>query len=325
MTQEKLAVSILVLAYKAEDTIIAAIEGAFSQTQASEIIISDDASPDNTFTIIQAHCANYSGHHSIILRRNEVNQGLTKHINTLLNLAKGAIVMFMAGDDISYPNRVAETFKAFEKNPNVYVLGSAYDEIDMQGKALRVDIRGLPQHFDLRYFAEVGKMATLLGATIGFRREVFDRFGELRGSVEDNVITLRGALLGGGLCLPMALIQYRQNPQSLGNWLFARGDKSAQAFRRRYERTCIMYLAIADDLGHCLTRMTFSAEQVRIAKTIIAIYRLEAEARSAILDKPRRQWCSPIWRGLQQPGLRRKSLERAIKLFLPKRWFGLKS
>jgi glycosyltransferase involved in cell wall biosynthesis len=324
MSEHKHAITILILAYKAEDTIVAAINGALAQTIACEIIISDDASPDNTFQLALLHCAHYSGPHQVMVRRNEVNQGVTAHLNGLLELAKGTIIMFMAGDDISYPHRVFETLKAFDTNPEAYVMGSACDEIDMQGKPIRYAVRALPERFNLRYFAEVGKMATLLGAAMAFRREIFDRFGPLRGSVEDNVLTLRGALLGGGLCLPTALMQYRQNPQSLGNWLFARGDKSRQAFRRRYERTCAMYLAIADDLESCLDKVSFPPEQVKIAKSIINIYRLEAEARLAILNMPRRQWWGPIWRGVRQPGLRRKSLERAIKLFLPKSWFGLR-
>lgn len=323
--EEPPVVTILVLAYKAEATIVEAIDGALAQTVPCEIIISDDASPDNTFSLAMSHCSHYSGDHRVILRRNEVNQGVTAHLNGLLEIANGAIIMFMAGDDISYPHRVSETIKAFEKNPEAYVMGSACDEIDMQGNPLRYGVRALPERFDLRYFAEVGKLATLLGAAMAFRREIFDRFGPLHGSVEDNVLTLRGALLGGGLCLPNALMQYRQNPHSLGNWLFARGDKSGQAFRRRYERTCAMYLAIADDLENCLNKASFSPEQINSARNIINIYRLEAEARIAILNRPRKEWLGPIWRGLRQPGLRRKSLERAIKLFVPKSWFGHKS
>ena len=325
MSENTHAITILVLAYKAQETIVAAIDGALAQTVPCEIIISDDASPDNTFAVAKSHCANYSGDHRVVVRRNEVNQGVTSHLNGLLGMANGAIIMFMAGDDISYPHRVSETIKAFDENPEAFVMGSRCDEIDMQGNPLRYAVRALPERFSLRYFAEVGKLATLLGAAMSFRREIFDRFGPLRGSVEDNVLTLRGALLGGGLCLPTALIQYRQNPQSLGNWLFARGDKTSQAFRRRYERTCAMYLAIADDLEGCLDKASFTPEQVKTAKNIINIYRLEAEARTAILNKPRMEWLGPIWRGLRQPGLRRKSLERAIKLFIPKSWFGLKS
>lgn len=317
--------TILVLAYMAEDTIVEAMQGALAQTIPCEIIISDDASTDNTFSIIQKFCENYVGQHTLIPRCNQGNLGVTAHINHLLNLAKGKLILFMAGDDISYPNRVVDTVQAFEQNPHAFVLGSACDEIDMQGNIIRKNVRGLPLHFDLHYFAKAGKLATLLGATMAFRREIFDRFGPLRGSVEDNVLTLRGALLGGGLCLPQSLIQYRQNPKSLGNWLFARGDKSAEAFRRRYQRTCVMYRAIADDLEHCLMQLSLSKQHTNTANAIIAIYRLEAEARTAILDKPRREWCGPIWRGLQQPGLRRKSLERALKLVLPRSWFGLKS
>jgi len=50
--------------------------------------------------------------------------------------------------------------------------------------------------------------------------------------------------------------------------------------------------------------------------------RIEADMREAILDKPRHQWLGPLWRGLRHPGLRRKSAERALKLLLPRRWFG---
>jgi glycosyltransferase involved in cell wall biosynthesis len=321
----KTRVSILMVAYKAADTIIAAMDGALSQTISCEIIVSDDASPDDTFAIMQRHAANYSGIHTLIIRRNDPNQGVTQHLNTLMAMATGDIFVLMAGDDVSYPQRAAETLQAFEEHPQAFVLGSGCDEVDMQDQFIRQRSRDLPATFSLGYFSKVGKLSTILGATMAIRREVYDTFGPLRGSVEDNVLTLRGALLGGGLCLENALIRYRQNPNSLGNWLFARGDKSAEAFRKRYTRTSTMYLAIADDLEHSISLMPeIDRQQQHTAMQIINIYRLEAEARTAILDKPRSQWLSPIWRGLKQSGLRRKSFERAFKLLLPKRWFGMK-
>jgi glycosyltransferase involved in cell wall biosynthesis len=319
-------ISILMMAYKASDTIVAAMDGALSQTIACEIIVSDDGSPDDTFSIMQAHAENYRGPHTLIVRRNEPNQGITQHLNTLMGLASGDIFIVMAGDDVSYPQRAIETSRAFAANPGAFVLGSSSDEVDMHDAFIRRRPRDLPATFSLMYFAKVGKLATILGATMAFRREIYDRFGPLRGSVEDNVITLRGALLGGGVFLDQALIRYRQNPDSLGNWLFARGDKSPQAFRKRYQRTSIMYLAIADDLEYSLSQVKdVKADDRQAAEQIIRIYRLEAEARTAILDKPRSQWISPIWRGLKQTGLRRKSFERAFKLLLPKRWFGMKA
>ena len=319
-------VSILMLTYKAEDTVIAAMDGALSQTVACEIIVSDDASPDKTFELMSAHAADYRGPHALSVRRNVSNLGLSQHLNDLLAQATGDIIVFMAGDDISYPQRVAELLQAFQDNPEAFVAGSGWDEVDMQNRMIRRRPRNLPYRFSLTFFANAGRMATVVGATLAIRREVYSVFGPIRGSVEDNVLTLRGALLGGGICLDSALVRYRQNPESLSNWLFARGDNSADAFRKRYQRTSAMYLAIADDLEHCLqTLPDVSTGNRHDAEQIIRIYRLEAEARTAILDKPRLQWLSPIWRGLLQPGMRRKSLARSFKLLLPRRFFGLKS
>lgn len=312
--------------YNAADTIIAAIDGALSQTVACEILVSDDASPDDTFNIASKHLDGYSGRHKISLRRNPANLGLTRHFNTVLALTDADMIVFMAGDDISYPNRVAEIVQTFQSHPEAYVIGSGWDEVDLQNQLMRSRGRNLPSAFSLHYIARAGRFATLVGATMAIRREVYAAFGPIQGSVEDNVMTLRGALLGGGICLDSALVRYRQNPNSLGQWLFARGDTSDDAFRKRYQRTSAMYLAIAADLEHCLQVLPDVSAKIRKdAEQIIKIYRLEAEARSAILDKPRRQWLSPIWRGLLQPGMRRKSLARSFKLILPKRFFGLKT
>ena len=61
----------------------------------------------------------------------------------------------------------------------------------------------------------------------------------------------------------------------------------------------------------------------RDAADIVAMYRLEADAREAMLEQPRSRWIRPILRGMAQRGLRRKSVERALKLLVPRRWLGL--
>ncbi len=325
-SHDKPRICILMFAYNAADTIIDALDGALSQTVACEILVSDDASPDETFAIASQHAASYSGQHKLSVRRNAANLGLTRHFNTVLALTDADLIVFMAGDDISYPQRVAELVQTFQNHPEAYVVGSGWDEVDMQNRLIRRRGRNLPSAFSLHYIARAGRFATLVGATMAIRREVFTTFGPVHGAVEDNVMTLRGALLGGGMCLDDALVRYRQNPNSLSQWLFARGDTSDDAFRKRYQRTSAMYLAIAADLEHCLQVLPGVSAKIRHdAEQIIRIYRLEAEARTAILDKPRLQWLSPIWRGLLQPGMRRKSLARSLKLFIPKRFFGLKS
>lgn len=320
-------VTIAMIAYKATATIGAAIDGALAQTVPCEILISDDASPDDTFAVAQAHLASRPSHgiHHVIVRRNETNQGVTGHLNTLLAMARGEIVVLMAGDDISRPERIATLLQAFDDDPDAQVIGSAVDEIDMQDQPLRQGVRGMPDRFGLDHFIRAGRLVTLLGATLAFRKTLFDRFGPLRGHAEDNLLTLRGALLGHGRCLPQALVVYRQSPDSLGQWLFARSDKDAGAMRRRYERTIVMYRTIADDLERAIAALPDAEpERIRLARSVAEMYRIEADAREAILDRPRRQWLAPIWRGLKHPGMRRKSAERALKLLLPRRLFGLR-
>jgi glycosyltransferase involved in cell wall biosynthesis len=322
MSTPALSASILLIAYRAADTIRAAIDGALAQTVPCEIIVSVDASPDDTYAIALSHVAGYRGPHRVTVRRSEHNRGLAAHLSDLMALASGDVFVVMAGDDIAYPQRVARTLDAFASYARIHAVGSACDEIDLQGTPGRRAVRRMPGHFDLDYFVRAGKLSTLLGATIAVRRAVFDRFGPLVASAEDNILTLRAALLGGGVCLAEPLVQYRQNPDSLGNWIFARGE-GTDRFRKRYERTIRMYRDVADDLERA-ARLSTDADprRLRIAREIVALYRTEADARAAILDRPRREWIEPIWRGLHQRGLRRKSLERALKLFLPRRWFG---
>ena len=326
MTADPHSVSILLVAWRAADTIVAAIDGALAQTVPCEIIVSDDASPDDTYDVACRHVEGYAGPHRVIVRRSETNRGLGRHLSELMAIARGDVFVVMAGDDIARPRRVEACVAAFSENPDVYIVGSAVDEIDLHGRPLRQGVRHMPAAFDLAYFLRAGKLATVLGATIAIRRDVFDRFGPLVAGAEDNILSLRAAVLGRGLCLAEALVDYRQNPDSLGNWIFARGDDSPAAFRRRYERTVRMYRDVADDLEHAVAATPALAGERRVtAMRIVEMYRIEADAREAILTKPRRAWIAPIWRGLRHPGLRRKSAERVLKLLLPRRWFGLRS
>ena len=101
-------VTLFVLAYRQEGFVRAAIEGAFAQTWSPlEIILSDDASPDGTFRVMQEMAAAYSGPHRLVLNRNEKNLGLTAHVSRVMALATGGFVVQNAGDDVSHPERVA--------------------------------------------------------------------------------------------------------------------------------------------------------------------------------------------------------------------------
>jgi hypothetical protein len=105
--------------------------------------------------------------------------------------------------------------------------------------------------------------------------------------------------------------------------MFDRSENDYAAYERRNRRVLAMYRGIAADQERCVTASPkLSEERKRLGLELARMYRLEADMREALLDQPRRRWLLPLWRGLKHPGLRRKSAERALKLFLPRRWFG---
>ncbi|HZX78929.1 glycosyltransferase [Lysobacter sp.] len=317
-------VSVLLLSYRDADYIRDAIAGAFAQTVPCEIVISNDASDDATHEIACAMVATYDGPHRVTVRRNVRNLGVAAHFNEVMPLARGEIIVMMAGDDIADPDRVAAIVRAFDESPTAMVLGSDFECIDSAGQPMAMRFRQRPERFGLDYFVECGRLIGLLGATLAFRREVFDRFGPLRGPIEDNALTLRGALLGDCLCLRQPLVRYRRHAGSVSSIVFAREEPKEVAFRRRYERMVAFYGGTADDLEECLKAVPeLPAARRRIARQILTMYRLEAAARAALLDGPRHRWLLPILRGLGSPGMRRKSSERLLKLLVPRRWFGL--
>lgn len=317
-------VTVALLSHRDAAFIGEAIAGALAQTVPCEIIVSNDCSDDGTHEIASALLAGYRGPHQVSVRRTACNLGVAGHVNDVLPLARGGIIVMMAGDDIAHPGRVAALLRAFDETPSAMAIGSDFECIDADGQPMTMRFRQRPERFGLEYLAGAGSLIGLLGATLAFRREVFDAFGPLRGGIEDNALTLRAALLGQCLCLREPLVRYRRRPGSVSSLVYAREEPTSIARRRRYERLIDFHRGTADDFAHSLSSLPdLPSARRRLAQQVLAMYRLEADTREALLAQPRHRWLWPILRGLANPGLRRKSAERLLKLFVPRRWTGL--
>ena len=315
-------VTLLVIAYRMAATVAAAVRAALAQTHPCEIIVSDDSSGDGTYAAAQAAVAGYSGPHRVRVRSTPQNLGLCAHLNDLAAIAGGDILVCASGDDIAYPERVQRLVAALAADPAAQLVGSAVDDIDADGRLLAARVRALPAQVDQRWFLRRGKLSTVLGASMALRRDLLTGLPPLAGVVEDNMLSLRAALLGHCACLPDALLGYRRHASNLGDWVFDRSEVGYAGFERRHRRVIAMYRDIAADQARCAAaRPDLPARRRELAGELAAMYRLEADMREAILDRPRRYWLAPLGRGLGHPGLRRKSAERALKLLLPRRWF----
>lgn len=205
-------ITLAVLAYNQSAFVEDAVRSALAQEcEPVEVLLSDDASPDTTFEQMKALAEAYRGPHQVVLRRNEKNLGIGPHFNAVLQAARGELVVMMAGDDISLPDRVALTAKAWDESGTRLDL-IACDLIDMSHDG---DDLGVIRVDDLSKWslAEWAKRRPyIVGAGHAFTKRLFDRFGTLAPGVayEDQIITLRALCSGGATTIHKPLVRYRR-------------------------------------------------------------------------------------------------------------------
>lgn len=220
--EERPLVTFALFAYNQENYIREAVEGAFSQTYSPlEIILSDDCSTDQTFQIMQELSIGYRGPHRIILNKNPENlgkNGIGSHINRIIQMAKGELFVFAAGDDISAPNRTFEIVKAWiAAGKPTGSLHSAAIVFETDPKKGKIE-HGLPDHSELtlRDFVLRGGRG-LLGATHAITKNLFEIFGILPDQTffEDRSLAFRSYLAGKIIYIPQALVAYRVHQANL--------------------------------------------------------------------------------------------------------------
>ena len=313
----------LVVCYRMKDTVLEAVEGALAQTVACEIIVSDDSSCAETLPLVRDRLRDYAGPHRVIVRSTASNIGLCAHLNELAAIATAPVLFNSAGDDVSLPERVDTLLRVFDAEPDAQIVGSCVDDVDAQGRLIEAGVRGLPARVDQRWLINRGKLATILGASMAFRTTLLTDLPPLEGRVEDNMLMLRGALIGVCRCLPVSLIRYRRHDHNLGDWVFDRSERGYEGWKRRQLRVAEMYVEIADDQLRCIeARPDLPSHRRQAGQALQALYRLEALQRVTMIEQPRSRWIAPLMQGLKTRGLRRKSAERALKLLLPRKQFG---
>ena len=121
MSENTPLVSVGILCFNAQDTILDAIESALDQTYINkEVIVLDDFSSDNSFNKISKSI--YKD--KIKLFRNKKNFGIGYSRNKIFELSQGDFICFMDDDDISDKRRIEMQVNSilnygFNKNDNV--------------------------------------------------------------------------------------------------------------------------------------------------------------------------------------------------------------
>lgn len=199
MSDASPAVSAILLSHNCAGFIAEALRSVLGQEgEPMEVVVSDDASEDETFEVLQRELGTYPGPHRVILRRREANSGSkSAHLNDVFPLASGRILVSFDGDDIAEARRVRTILDAFRRDAGISAVYSGYALMDEAGRAQgRGRVLHAPPGVDAsRWFARVDAFAS--GATLAVRRDVVEAFGPLDPRIhEDVVLPFRASLLG---------------------------------------------------------------------------------------------------------------------------------
>lgn len=163
-------ISIISGIYNCADTLEEAIESILSQTVTDwEWILCDDASTDNTYSVVKGYAYKYPD--KFILIQNKRNMGLNYTLNRCLEHAKGKYIARMDGDDICLPERFEEELRCLECNPEISIVSTDMEFFDESGTWGKISHPEFPQNKDFL------NGSPFCHAPCMVRREAYDAVG----------------------------------------------------------------------------------------------------------------------------------------------------
>lgn len=194
-------VTLSITCYNHERYVKAAIEFALAQSYSPlHILISDDCSQDNSWDIIEKTVTSYDGPHKVTIRCNAKNMGAAEHINLVMGMAKGDLLVGCSADDIQMPHRVQTMVDIWCQNGKGDIL--------IHGPVVPMNLQGKPS--DTPYYPKITKnnpdatelalaFETYIGASSAFSLSLIRAFPKIKyqGTFEDLVWSFRASLKGG--------------------------------------------------------------------------------------------------------------------------------
>jgi hypothetical protein len=244
MTERAMAgrelVTCAMFCYNQVEFVADAVRGMLSQDYSPlEVILSDDASTDGTSDVLRKCAESYSGPHRVVVKVNERNLGLTPHINKVMGMAQGRLIVVGAGDDVSLPHRVSSIHAAWTgAGRGAQALYSRFIAMDRAGVDRGVrQLRTHDRFGDRRHVAAHGGF--VLGATGAWSKDLFERFGPLMPGLiqEDHAVPFRASMLDGVVFIEEPLVRYRED---VSHWWrgVSPGSRGLSARRKRFQQHC---------------------------------------------------------------------------------------
>ncbi|MBX9256742.1 glycosyltransferase [Desmonostoc muscorum CCALA 125] len=231
---KKATISVIIASYNYGSLLVEAIESVLRQTRMpDEILITDDASDDNTYEIAEFYRSKYP--HLIKVNRNEENLGIVKHFNKAISLTKSDYITFLGADNRYRSDFIEKTSIVLDRSPDVAI---AYSDFALFGSRAKVVYDSYPQNrrgsikgdsfFVINFpdFNDATKQELLtkgnfIHGSSMYRRQAFYEVGgyvEQANLPEDYNLFLRIVKAGwNAVRVPLPILEYRQHSKSQAN------------------------------------------------------------------------------------------------------------
>ena len=150
-------VSVPVVTYNSSKTIIETLESILHQSYNSkniELIISDDASRDDTVKVIEKWLLVNSVHFfKVVFIKNITNRGVSRNCNNAWKASNCEWIKIIAGDDTLNPDCIKENITYIRKNPDCKIL---FSKMEWFGNIKKIT----PSPYNLKFFKKDHKRQT---------------------------------------------------------------------------------------------------------------------------------------------------------------------
>lgn len=120
---EEILISIIVISYNAEATILETLKSIENQSYRNiEIIVADDGSTDNTETVVKRWHHTYLGKYGVKLLFSGVNRGVPANINLGIRASSGSLIKVLAADDLLVENAIEKFYYYYKLTENKKII-----------------------------------------------------------------------------------------------------------------------------------------------------------------------------------------------------------
>ncbi len=214
--------AVVLCTYNGERFLSQQLESLRAQTlQPASYVLSDDASTDGTWALLQAFAADrVDAGCEVILHRNEANLGYVRHFEQALRRANADVLFPCDQDDVWHPCKIERMAAVFAARPGLLLLHGDAHLVDGEGEplgrrlfeVLEVTPGEMKAMHEGRAFEVLLRRNIVTGAVMAMRQRLLATalpVGD--GWAHDEWLAMLGAMQGEADTLDEVLIDYRQH------------------------------------------------------------------------------------------------------------------